>query len=226
MVFLLLTLVVLAAIYGPFFWTKRILAKYNKKEYLSNTGLEIARLLISEHNLTNIGIEETSIGDHYDPVDKKVRLSPDTFNKKSLSAVVSAAHEVGHAIQDSIGYKPFRLRTSFAEFAAKAAKVGAGLILVVPIITIIFRAPRAGLLMFIGGFVVLGLPVLLHLVTLPVEFDASFNKAIRMLEKGNYVPVEDLPAARTILFACAMTYVAAALADLLNIWRWIRILRR
>ena len=110
--------------------------------------------------------------------------------------------------------------------AQKMEKLGAVLMLVVPLITVITRVPAAGFLMLIGGFITLCIPLVVHFVTLPVEFDASFNRALPILTAGNYIPPEDLPAARKILMACALTYVASALASLLNIWRWIRILRR
>jgi Zn-dependent membrane protease YugP len=68
--------------------------------------------------------------------------------------------------------------------------------------------------------------LLVHLITLPTEFDASFKRALPLLASGKYIPPEDIPATRKILLACALTYVANALAGLLNLWRWIRILRR
>ena len=84
----------------------------------------------------------------------------------------------------------------------------------------------AGLLIFLGGFATLCIPVLVHLLTLPSELDASFNRAMPLLSSGEYIPKEDIPAARKILLACALTYVANALMGLLNVWRWIRVLRR
>jgi hypothetical protein len=77
-----------------------------------------------------------------------------------------------------------------------------------------------------AGFATLCIPVVVHVLTLPTEFDASFNRALPMLAAGEYIPQEDIPAARKILIACALTYVSTALMSLLNIWRWIRILRR
>jgi Zn-dependent membrane protease YugP len=65
-----------------------------------------------------------------------------------------------------------------------------------------------------------------HLLTLPTEFDASFKRALPLLSSGEYIPPDDIPAAKKILFACALTYVANSLIGLLNVWRWIRILRR
>ncbi|MBW2593776.1 MAG: zinc metallopeptidase, partial [Deltaproteobacteria bacterium] len=95
-----------------------------------------------------------------------------------------------------------------------------------PVVAVITRVPAAGLLMFLGGFATLCIPVLVHLLTLPSELDASFNRAMPLLSSGDYIPIEDIPAARKILLACALTYVANALMGLLNVWRWIRVLRR
>lgn len=80
--------------------------------------------------------------------------------------------------------------------------------------------------MFMGGFATLCIPLAVHILTLPTEFDASFKRALPILTTGSYIPPEDIPAARKILLACALTYVAGALVSLLNVWRWIRILRR
>jgi len=110
--------------------------------------------------------------------------------------------------------------------AVKLERIGAGIILVVPLFTMIIRVPAAGVLMFLGGFATLCIPVCVHILTLPSEFDASFNRALPILSSGEYIPPEDIRAAKKILLACALTYVAKALAGLLNIWRWIRIIRR
>lgn len=100
------------------------------------------------------------------------------------------------------------------------------MMLMVPLLAMITRVPSTGLLMFVGGFATLCIPLVVHLLTLPTEFDASFNRALPILSSGEYIPREDIPAARKILLACALTYVVNALVGLLNVWRWIRILRR
>jgi Zn-dependent membrane protease YugP len=110
--------------------------------------------------------------------------------------------------------------------ARKFERIGAFVIMGVPLLTVITRVPATGLLLFLGGFATLCIPVLVHLLTLPTEFDASFNRALPMLASGKYIPQADMPAARKILLACALTYVANALVGLLNVWRWIRFLRR
>jgi hypothetical protein len=77
--------------------------------------------------------------------------------------------------------------------------------------------------MLAGGIASIGSATLIHLITLPVEWDASFKRALPLLEAGRYIPESDLPAARRILRAAALTYVAGALASLLNLWRWLRL---
>jgi hypothetical protein len=168
----------------------------------------------------------TDTGDHYDPAGKTIRLTKSVCGRKTLTAVVVAAHEVGHAIQDQSGYKPLKTRTRMIGTAQKLERIGAIIMMAVPVLAGITRAPSVGILMLVGGFATLCIPVLVHLLTLPTEFDASFKRALPMLASGSYIPPEDIPAARKILMACALTYVASSLIGLLNVWRWIRVLRR
>ena len=226
MVYLIGIVLIIVVIYGPQFWSKHILNKYNRREYFSGSGLDLAQLLLDRMNLSQVRTEATDLGDHYDPLNKVLRLNRRNCGKKTLTAVVVATHEVGHAVQDHLGYTPLYLRNRWVAAAQKAERLGALLMMLIPVITVVTRVPTAGLLMFLAGFASLGIPVLIHLVTLPVEWDASFNRALPLLATGKYIPEDDLPAARRILTACALTYVASALASLLNLWRWIRLLRR
>jgi Zn-dependent membrane protease YugP len=213
-------------IYGPYYWATHVIKKYNKKQYFSGNGIQLARMLLDRMNMEYVKVEETDLGDHYDPVEKAIRLNKNNCGNKSLTAVVVAAHEVGHAIQAHTGYKPLQARTRMIGSALKIEKVGAILMLAFPLLTLVTRVPATGLVMLIGGLITLGTPLVVHCLTLPVEFDASFRRALPILATGEYLPAEDLPSARKILLACSLTYVASALASLLNIWRWIRILRR
>jgi uncharacterized protein len=226
MMFIALMVLVVLAIYGPQFWARRVLARYNRDEYFSGNGRELARLVLDRLDLGNVRVEETRLGDHYDPLEKTVRLTDARCGRRTLTAVVVAAHEVGHAIQDQTGYIPLQARTRMVLAAVKIERMGAFLIMAVPLITLLTRVPAAGALMFIGGLATLCTPLAVHLLTLPTELDASFRRALPILASGEYIPEEDMPAARKILLACALTYVAAALAGLLNVWRWIRLLRR
>ncbi|NNL99151.1 MAG: zinc metallopeptidase [Gammaproteobacteria bacterium] len=216
----------LALVFLPQLWARYTLQRYARpREDFPGTGGELAAHLVRNANLTDVTIEQTEAGDHYDPVNKHVRLSAQNYGGRSLTAIVVAAHEVGHAIQDHIGYGPLRQRTRLVGFAVHAERIGAALLVAMPFITMLTRVPASGLVMLLAGLLVLGLPVLVHLATLPVEFDASFRRALPILATG-YLRDDDLPAARRILLACALTYVAASLATLLNFFRWIQILRR
>lgn len=225
MYIIILLVVVAAAIYGPHIWAKHVLTRHGEiRENLPGTGIELAEHLVDRLDIANVRVEETELPDHYDPLEKAVRLNLMTSDRKSLTAVVVAVHEVGHAIQDSVGYRPLYLRTRWVIRAQVVEKIGAALMMAIPVLAGLTRIPAVGVLTFLGGFISLGFPVVVHMLTLPVEWDASFNRALPILERN--LPEKDLPAAKTILTACALTYVAASLASLLNLYRWIKILRR
>jgi len=226
MFYLLIILVAVLVVYGPHLWARHIMNRYNQREYFSGNGIELARLILDDMNLNDVSVEKTEIGDHYNPVTKVVRLTDARCGRPTLTAVVVAAHEVGHAIQDHAEYPPLQARTRMVGTAAKIERVGAALMMGVPLLAVITRVPAAGFLMFLGGFATLCIPLVVHLLTLPTEFDASFKRALPLLASGEYIPREDIPAVKKILLACALTYVANALVGLLNVWRWIRILRR
>jgi hypothetical protein len=105
-------------------------------------------------------------------------------------------------------------------------KAGVALLMATPLIIGLTRAPAVGLLMFLGGLLVLGSGVVIHLMTLPTEFDASFKRALPMLAQAKILRPGDEPHARRLLRAAALTYVSASLMSLLNIARWWAILRR
>jgi Zn-dependent membrane protease YugP len=221
--------IIIAAVtvmFGPHLWARHVLNRYNRQEYFSGSGIDLARLVLERLKLSEITVETTDTGDHYDPVKKAIRLTKSVCGRKTLTAVVVAAHEVGHAIQDQSGYKPLKTRTRMIGTAQKLERIGAIIMMAVPVLAGVTRAPSVGVLMLVGGFATLCIPVLVHLLTLPTEFDASFKRALPLLTSGDYIPPEDIPAARKILVACALTYVASSLIGLLNVWRWIRVLRR
>ncbi len=188
--------------------------------------MDLARMLLDRMNYQHVKVERTELGDHYDPFEKAVRLSEKNCGGNTLTSVVVSMHEVGHAIQDCTGYAPLLARNRYIHTANKIEKFGAGLMMAIPLAAFVIRVPATGFLMFLGGLASLGIPVIVHMLTLPVELDASFKRALPILETGEIIPPEDLPAARKILLACALTYVAGALASLFNIWRWIQILKR
>ncbi len=224
---ILLLLIVLAILLGPQLWTKRVFAKYRgHREDYPGTGGDLARHLLDRFNLPHVKVETTEVGDHYDPMAKVVRLTPDNFSGKSLTAATVAAHEVGHALQDQAGYKPLQERTRLIRVAQGAEKMGSVVMIGIPIMAALTRSPAGGLLVFLAGLAIMSIGALVHLITLPVEWDASFRRALPVLEQGHYITRDDLQGARRILTAAALTYVAASLGGLLNIWRWITLLRR
>ena len=225
--FLIIALPILAIIFGPGIWVQRVLAKYSRPEdRYSGTGADLARLLLDKNELQHVKVEKTETGDHYDPNDKAVRLTDDKFDGRSLTAITVAAHEVGHAVQDKDAYGPLRVRGLLVRGMQKVEKLGAAILIVAPFIGVVTRVPGIGLLMFAGGLLTLASSTLVHMVTLPTEFDASFGRALPMLQKHQILKQSDLPHAQKILKAAAYTYVAASLMSLLNIARWIAILRR
>lgn len=224
MPWLILALGVVAVLFGPQLWVSRVMRLHSApRNDFPGTGGELARHLLDRFGLQRVQVGVTPKGDHYDPVAKAVRLDEARYSERSLTAIVIAAHEVGHALQDASDYRPLRWRHRLVGFANFAQRLGNGLILATPLIAAVTRLPAAGLLLLAGGVASIGSAALVHLVTLPVEWDASFKRALPLLEAGKYIPEQDLPAARRILRAAALTYVAGALASLLNLWRWLRV---
>jgi len=220
-------LILLAVVFGPGLWVQRVMRRYSEPgDRYRETGAELARQLLDALELRQVTVERTEAGDHYDPKDKAVRLTPDKFDGRSLTAITVAAHEVGHAHQDHTAYGPLRWRTRLVSATQGIQRFGAAALMASPFIGMISGTPSAGILMFLGGLATLGTAILVHMATLPTEFDASFARAMPMLEQGGILRPGDAPHARRLLTAAALTYVAASLMSLLNIARWWAILRR
>ena len=227
MYFIIPLLLLVALVFAPGWWVRKVMSRYSSPENrYDGTGGELARYLLDSNDLHDVRVEETPEGDHYDPLEKVVRLTPEKLNGRSLTAITVAAHEVGHALQDASGYTPLRLRTRLVMLTLPVQKLGAGILMAAPFIGMITRAPGVSLLMIMGGFMSLGATTLVHMVTLPTELDASFNRAMPLLRKGNVLKPVDIPHARRLLKAAALTYLSASLASLLNIARWWALLRR
>lgn len=226
-VLILLLPLLLLVIYAPGWWVRHTLSKYQQPaDRYSGSGSELARHLLQERGLQNVTVEMTEQGDHYDPQQRAVRLSKDHYHGRSLTAVTVAAHEVGHAVQHAENYAPLKLRGELVQWAAKGQRLGAFMMLAIPVITLVTRHPAPGLLFLLLGFLSMGLAAIVHWITLPTELDASFKRALPMLREGNYLHAPDYPHAERILRAAAYTYVAQSLMSLLNLWAWLRFLRR
>ncbi len=227
MILAIVAVLICIVVFGPAIWVRRVLDRYSvPANRYDGTGAELARHLLDRHGLQAVVVETTDQGDHYDPEAKAVRLSEDKFGGRSLTAITVAAHEVGHAVQDRDAYSPLRLRTRLVKATRGIEKVGAGVLMVSPFLGLVTRAPIVGLLTFAAGLVTLATSAVVHFMTLPTEFNASFARALPMLDEHAILRPADRPHARRLLTAAALTYVSASLMSLLNIARWIAILRR
>lgn len=227
MYLIFILIIVIALLFGPQWWAQYTFKRYAKPlNHLQGSGGELARHLLDRFEMSHVKVEKTDPNsDHYDPTERVVRLSPDNFDNKSLTAVAVAAHEVGHAIQHHRNEPLLAWRSRLAIFANAVQKFGVAAMVLMPAVTAVTRAPALGGLLFFIGIGSMFMASIVHLITLPVETDASFNKALPILESG-YIDANDIPKIRRILRAAALTYLAGSLSSLLNLWRWIAILRR
>lgn len=181
------------------------------------TGREMARTIMNRNGVTDVGVEAVGgvLSDHYDPGAKTVRLSAGNFGGRSIASIAVAAHEVGHVLQHHQGWFPLVLRSQLAPVA------GFGSMLAMPLffIGLIFGAqlPFGTLLMDIG-ILFFAAAVLFHVVTLPVEFDAS-NRALAQLTSTGALMPQEVAGAKKVLDAAALTYVAAAAMAALQLVR-------
>jgi Zn-dependent membrane protease YugP len=225
---LLIILFLLLLVFGPQWWAQYTFRRYAEVlPRIPGTGGELARHLLDQFGMPDVPVEKAEKGgDHYDPEVRAVRLSPDNYDHNSLTAVAVAAHEVGHAIQHQRNEPKLALRHRLVKLAQTTQQLGAGAMFLLPVALAITRAPSAGLVMAAIGLGSMATATLVHLVTLPVEIDASFGKALPVLMAGHYIQPEDETAVRRVLRAAAFTYVASSLASLLNLARWLAFLRR
>lgn len=215
-------------LFGPQLWAGHVLKHYSVPiEAMPGTGGELAVHLLKRYGIDGVRVERSERqDDHYNPEERIIRLAENIHDGKSLTAVVVTAHEVGHALQHKYGYRPFFVRWQLARFIAFAEKIASLLLIAFPFAAILTRVPVIGLFVLLCGIAIMLLPVVFHLVTLPVEWDASFRRALPLLIEGEYIPESAVPIAKKILTAAALTYLAASLASVLNFYRWIAILRR
>jgi len=218
----LLVVIVLLLGFGlvalPQIWIHRIMDQHaGERPDLGGTGAEFARHALDALKLSHVKVEPPEAGNHYDPQAKAVRLEPRFMTGKSLSAIVVAAHEVGHAMQDAMGLPIFQRRLAIAKQAHTVTMVGQAFVWSAPLLMIIGKG-RIALVFNVIGFVAMALlSFALQVVTLPVEFDASFKRALPLLEKGRFIHSHDMKPARQLLRAAAFTYVAGLLRTILSI---------
>ena len=210
---------------APIIWYNYIFKKNDK--VLINmpfTGFEFGRELLQEHNLNDVQIEGTKLGDHYDLINKKVMVLEDRLAKKSLTSITIICHEIAHAIQHKENYKPLKRRNVIIKNTSWITQLGSGILLIG--FPIIFATGSYGFIkicLAIAAFSLL-ISALIHIITLDVEIDASFNKAYPIIKQK--VPAEYHEACRSILLAAALTYVIGVFRSFFSLrFIWLLITR-
>ncbi len=199
---------------------KSTYAKYSKVSNMRLlTAYDVARRMLDDNDLHDVQIERVAgeLTDHYDPRAKVVRLSTSVYDSTSVAAIGVAAHEVGHAIQYSVGYLPIKLRMAIIP----VTRLGSNLAFPLAILGIILSKGfliYAGILLFVAV-------VIFQLVTLPVEFNAS-TRAMKTLDERDILYGDELTGARKTLTAAALTYVAALAVAIGNLLRLLSLTRR
>ena len=178
------------------------------------TGAEVARMLLQSQGIYDVTVQAVrgQLTDHYDPRTRTVNLSEVVYAQPSVAAIGVAAHECGHAIQDNAGYVPLRLRAAFVPIANLGSKLSWPLIILG---LVIGMTPfiQVGIWMFV-------LALLFQIITLPVEFNAS-RRAVRLLDQTGILAGQEIGQTRKVLGAAAFTYVAAAMASVLQLLRLV-----
>lgn len=213
-------------IFVPQMIVKGTFSKFSKVKATKNlTGAQVAKSLLNDAGIYNINIEpiEGSLSDHYDPVQKVLRLSSEIYYGDSVAAYGVAAHEVGHAIQDNTGYLPMKIRAGILPAVNLGQTLGP--ILLMASIGLRFLANLGEFTTTIAliGIILYASVVLFHFVTLPVELNAS-SRAMRALATGGYLVDDERSGARKVLSAAALTYIAVALYALVELLYWIWVL--
>ena len=218
--YLVLMLIGAPLAFIPQWWVKKTYrANRDIRTQQGQSGATVAKMILERNGLHNVEVEETpgELSDHYDPRVRKVRLSPDNYRGASVAAAAIAAHEVGHAIQHAKGYYPVVLRSQLAPLFGLGSQLGP-MLFFASFLLYGFMGLSGELAYFIAmaGVGLFGLTVVFHMVTLPVEFDAS-ARALKALKVNHYLSEPEMTGAKKVLTAAAMTYVSVALYSLLQL---------
>ena len=176
---------------------------------------EFGEEIIKELNLKNVSIEKTLIGDHYDLVEKKVKVHEDRFKRKSLTSISIICHEIGHAIQHAQNYSPLITRTQLVKNTQWINKIGMAMIYIG--FPLIFSTGFLSLIKLCALIILLCtlIGVIIHLITLQVELDASFNRAFPIIQKK--IPEVYHNSCRSVLRAAAFTYIVGVFKNLISL---------
>jgi Zn-dependent membrane protease YugP len=196
-------------------WVRSSYSKYSKQMSMSGLpGARVARMILDRNGLTKVGVEPVAgqLTDHYDPRSKTVRLSESNFKESSIAAVSVAAHECGHAIQDGVGYLPMRLRAGLFPIVSFGSQLWFPLFFM----GIILGGQGLGQLFIQLAVIAFAAVLVFHIVTLPVEINAS-SRAYELLTRYGVLTSREVSGARRVLTAAAFTYIAAALTAFLTL---------
>ena len=188
------------------------------------TGLEFGKLILKDYGLTEVKIEKSLSVDHYDLLEKKVKVTQDRLSKKSLTAISIVCHEIGHAIQHKEKYKALEQRTSLVRNTAWISQIGSSILLIgIPTILATGYYPLIKVCLLLALLSLL-IGIIVHLITLEVELDASFNKALAILIEK--VPPEYHDSCKSILRAAAFTYVIGVVRNFVSLrFIWLMLSR-
>ena len=179
------------------------------------TGLEFGKLILKDYGLTEVKIEKSLSVDHYDLLEKKVKVTQERLSKKSLTAISIVCHEIGHAIQHKEKYKALEQRTSLVRNTAWISQIGSSILLIgIPTILATGYYPLIKVCLLLALLSLL-IGIIVHLITLEVELDASFNKALPILIEK--VPPEYHDSCKSILRAAAFTYVIGVVRNFVSL---------
>lgn len=204
-------------------------SKYSKvKSSRGLTAHEVARQILDANGLTYIKVEHISgkLTDHYDPKAEVVRLSDGVDGSDSVAAIGIAAHECGHAIQHAQGYAPVKLRSAMVPITNIGSRFSMIFILIGLVLVSAQRAAEVGgyynfgMTIAVVGIMLFALSTVFQLVTLPVEFNAS-SRAVETLQSFHILEDSEIPMAKNVLSAAALTYVAALVSSLATLLRLV-----
>jgi uncharacterized protein len=216
--FMVVMLVGAALAFIPQLWVQSTVNQHLKQP-ARFSGAEVAQAILRQEGVHDVVVEMTpgQLSDHYDPGAKAVRLSQSIYYERTVSSVAIAAHEVGHAIQHAKGYYPVVLRGALAPVVNLGSNLGPILFMISLGLGVTAQGmPDWAYMLGWVGVILFGIAVAFHIVTLPVEFNAS-ARALSILNTGQFVDKQQLSGARWVLTAAAFTYVAAALYALIQL---------
>lgn len=212
----------------------KVNSTYKKFSQIGNarglTARDVARRILDSNGLYNIQIEHIkgNLTDHFDPSSNTIRLSDSVDNSTSVAAIGVAAHECGHAVQHAVGYTPIRIRTAMVPITNFSSKLSILFIIVGLLISNMYKASQGtqaaqlGFTIALIGICLFAVATVFQLITLPVEFNAS-SRALKTLEAEGILYDDELPKARKVLSAAALTYVAALISSIASLLRIILI---